>query len=114
MRRYSATIFDVSVDPPFEYFELPSSDLVPCLQEVSFSFVVLDHEYVARIQGYDEDDLSKQSAGSPNAVDDDGHVVAPRWTTECGQLVTGLGGAGAGGSPGANQDDDIEGEGGVD
>ena len=107
MRRYSATVYDVSVDPPLEYFPLPSSNLIPCLQAVAFSFVVPDHEYVARIQGYDRDDLSKQSAGSPHAVGDDGQVVAPRWTTECGQLVTDLGGAaGAGGSP--------EGEGGAD
>lgn len=116
MRRYTATLYDVSVDPPLEYFPLPSSDLIPCLQEVTFSFVVPEHEYVARIRGYDRNDLSKQSAGSPNAVDDDGQVVAPRWTTECGQLVTNIGAAGAGGSPDANpdDDDDSEGEGGAD
>jgi len=116
MRRYSATVYDVSVDPPLEYFPLPSSDLIPCLQAVAFAFVVPDHEYVARVQGYDRDDLSKQSAGSPHAVGDDGQVVAPRWTTECGQFVTDLGAAGAGGSPDANQDDDddTDGEGGAD
>jgi hypothetical protein len=113
MRRYSATIYDVSVDPPLEFFALPSSDLIPCLQHVTFSFVVPDHEYVARVQGYDRDDLDKQSPGSPHAVDDNGQVVAPRWTTECGQLVTGLGAAGAGGSQ-DDADNDTEGEGGAD
>ncbi len=107
MRRYSATLYDVSVDPPLQGFALPSSGLVPCLQDIGFSYVAIDHEYVARIQAYDRDDLRPQVAGSPNAVDAEGRVVAPRWTAECGQP------AGAGGAPSGSADDD-EGEGGED
>lgn len=109
MRSYMATLYDVSVDPPLQGFELPSSGMVPCLQDITFLFVGLDHEYVARVQGFDRDDLRPQITGSPNAVDSDGHVVAPRWTGECGQLVTGSAGAG-----GADGSDDVDGEGGDD
>lgn len=109
MRRYSATLYDVSVDPPLQGFALPSSGLVPCLQDIGFSYVAIDHEYVARVQAYDRDDLSPQVTGSPNAVDAEGRVVAPRWTAECGQPATGTGGA-----PSSSDDDDGEGEGGED
>lgn len=105
MRRYNVTLHDVSVDPPLQGFALPSSGLVPCLQDVGFSHVAIDHEYVARIQGYDRDDLRPQVTGSPHAVDANGRVVSPRWTTECGQL------AGAGG---ASSSDGPDGEGGAD
>ena len=98
MRQYMATLYDVSVDPPLQGFALPSSGLVPCLQDMTFLFVGLDHEYVARVQGFDRDDLRPQITGSPNAVDSDGQVVPPRWTAECGQLVTGSAGAGGAGS----------------
>lgn len=108
MRGYIATLHDVSVEPPLQGFPLPSSSLVPCLQDVGFSFVAIDHEYVARVQGYDRDDLRQQVTGSPNAVDPEGRVVAPRWTAECGQLATG-----AAGAPSSN-DSDSEGEGGDD
>lgn len=107
MRSYIATLHDVSVDPPLQGFALPSSKLIPCQQDVGFSFVAIEHEYVARVQGYDRDDLRPQAAGSPNAVDSDGRVVAPRWTTECGQLPNGAAGA-------ANSDSDSQGEGGDD
>ncbi|HEU5074188.1 MAG TPA: hypothetical protein VFU02_08445 [Polyangiaceae bacterium] len=111
MRRYIATLHDVSIDPPLQGFPLPSSGLVPCLQDVAFGFVALDHEYVARVQGYDRDDLSQQITGSPNAVDSEGRVVAPRWTAECGQLASGT--AGAGGAPDSSEEA-TNGEGGDD
>ena len=118
MRRYIATLYDVSVAPPLQGFALPSSGLVPCLKDIGFSFVALDHDYVAVVQGYDRDDLSQQVTGSPNAVDEDGQVVAPRWTTQCGQLVTPTSDTGAGGASGSDEDtddsDDLEGEGGED
>jgi len=114
MRRYIATLYDVSVAPPLQGFALPSSGLVPCLNDIGFSFVALDHEYVAVVQGYDRDDLRQQVTGSPNAVDGDGHVVAPRWSGQCGQIVTPSAG-GAGGASGSDDDtDDPEGEGGDD
>jgi len=106
MRSYMATLYDVSVEPPLQGFALPSSGMVPCLQDITFLFVGLDHEYVARVQGFDRDDLKPQITGSPNAVDSDGQVVAPRWTAECGQLVTGSAGAGGAASEPDDSDDD--------
>lgn len=98
MRQYIATLYDVTDELPTGVFQLPSSSLVPCEQDVAFSFVIADHRYAARIQGYDRTDLEKPSPGSPNAVDRDGRVVPPRWTTECGRQV--FDDDGAGGSPG--------------
>lgn len=113
MRRYVATLYDVSVDPPLQGFPLPSSGLVPCLQDIGFSFVAIDHEYVARVQGYDRGDLRQQVSGSPTMVDAEGHVVAPRWTAECGQIAIGT--AGAGGARDSSEDAEAtNGEGGDD
>lgn len=106
MRSYVATLFDVTEDLPSGVFELPSSSLISCQQDIAFSFVVPRHRYAARVQGYDRSDLQKLSPGSPHAVDRDGRVVAPRWTTECGGYIdsSGAGSGGAGGEAGDAND----------
>ncbi len=116
MRRYTATIFDVTDDLAEAPFELPTSSLVPCEQAVTFSFVVPGHRYAARVRGYDRTNLRKQSSGSPLAVDANGVVVAPRWTTECGIQASLSGNAGAGGVSGALEGDasSMAGQGGSD
>lgn len=106
MRSYVATLFDVTKDLPTGVFELPSSSLISCRQDVAFSYVVPQHRYTARIQGYDRSELQKLSPGSPHAVDRDGRVVAPRWTTECGGYVEPTDAEGAGGAGGQSSDAD--------
>ncbi len=105
MRLYGATLFDVTDEQPVTPFQLPSSSLVSCTQDVTFSFVEAGHRYVASVRAYDRTDIELQRLGSPNAVDDSGKVVQPRWTTECGRAPLDLETLGAGGEGGATGED---------
>jgi len=83
MQRYVVTLFDVTTDVPFT---LPSSGPTTCTRTTSFGFVVPEHRYVARIDGYDRPEvvpLGGTSSGSPVMVDGTGQFVAPRWQTAC-------------------------------
>ncbi len=67
-----------------DWFELPSSGLVACNMPVGFSFVALGHHYMARVEGYERDDLVPLFAGSPVMKDpDSGVVVPPTWAWAC-------------------------------
>lgn len=101
MHLYGTTLVDVTDDQPVDDFQLPSSSLVPCTKDVTFSFVEPGHRYVAVVRGYDRTDLDEQRAGSPNAVDESDRVVEPRWTTQCGRAPLDLEQLGAGGQGGA-------------
>lgn len=89
MRSYQATLFDVTEDIPgsvlTEPFPLPTSTVVPCEVAVQFQLVVPGHRYVAHIAAFDvePDDLRQPSPGFPTVTDEDGRIVAPRWTTVC-------------------------------
>jgi len=79
-------------------FALPSSALqieyapgqfryepVPCLQGVSFGWVVSGHLYRADLLGFDRADLEMLEPGLPVVVDATSRaVVNPRWTASCG------------------------------
>lgn len=107
MRLYNATLYDVTEEQPVEVFQLPSSSLVPCTKDVTFSFVRVDHRYVALVQGYDRVDIEPQRPGSPNAVDRSGRVVQPRWTTQCGRAPLDLEQLGNGGQGGAESEPEM-------
>ncbi len=85
MRRYVATLVDVTADAGFaDGFELPSSGPTSCRRRVSFGFVVPGHRYIARIQGFDVTDLRPLGTGSSVMVSGNGETAPPRWTTTCG------------------------------
>ncbi len=87
-RSYVVTITDIT--DPNNPFQLASSGPVPCSVPVSFAFVVPGHYYVAQVDGYDRADIAPYggaSSGSPHMIDPaTGADVAPRWTTNCGDL----------------------------
>lgn len=91
MRRYVATLIDVSDDlvdlgSEITDFALPSSDVVDCQYPVGFARVVVDHLYVARIEGYDRVDIEPAAPGSSLVVEKaTGNLVTPKWQTSCGQ-----------------------------
>jgi hypothetical protein len=99
MRRYVATLIDVSddlVDAGSEVneFVLPSSEPIECTHAVGFGRVVTGHRYVADIEGYEQTRLEPAAPGSPLMLDaKTRELVAPRWRTRCGQ-VGALGAAG--------------------
>ena len=102
MQSYQVTLLDVTGEEPFA---LPSSSLVPCLQPVSFTFVVPGRRYIARVSAFERADLSSPAPGYPEAVDENGVAVQPRGATTCYgsrsalDAASGLGGAGGAGSP---------------
>jgi hypothetical protein len=98
MRRYVATVFDVTPattedgsggaapEGEAENFALPSSGPTPCTQPIATAFVLEGRRYAAEIEGYDRDDLQPLAPGARIMVDpDSGETVAPRWTTSCGR-----------------------------
>jgi hypothetical protein len=108
MHRYQATLLDVT-DGLEEAFQLPSSAVVSCKQDVEFEYVKAGRRYIAQVSGFDRSDISAQNPGSPIIVDESGAKTSPRWTTTCwgydGLEPAGLGGAsgeltGEGGSGG--------------
>lgn len=111
MRSYQVTLFDVTEDLPGQDgpFALPTSGFAPCEVPIAFQFVVPGHRYIARVAGFTQapDALRQSSPGAPGALDADGQIVPPRWTTTChgspealalalgsGDSQSGLGGAG--------------------
>jgi hypothetical protein len=95
MRRYVATLYDVSEDVGVDGFALPSSGPVDCRLEAKFGMVVPGRRYVARVDGYDRTDIRPLGApdvansGSPVMVDAaTGEYVAPRWTSACSGAAT--------------------------
>ncbi len=111
LRTYQVVLTDVTPDLPGgdgTQFELPASSVLSCNQQVTFDFVVPGHSYIASVSAFDRDDLSAQAPGVARAVDDDGTVVPPRWTTTCfgtpaalAAQTEGNGSLGAGGAGGA-------------
>jgi hypothetical protein len=91
MRRYSATLIDVTDDlvdvgAKVEDFALPSSAPVDCRYPVGFGRVVIGHRYVAHVEGYDRVDIEPAAPGSPLMLDPEtGDLVPPRWQTACGR-----------------------------
>jgi hypothetical protein len=91
MRRYVATLIDVSDDlvdagSEVKNFALPSSEPIECTRAVGFGRVVIGHRYVADIEGYEQSGLQPAAPGSPAMLDAKTHeLVAPRWRTRCGQ-----------------------------
>jgi len=89
MRAYQATLFDVTDEIPgavsSDPFPLPSSSVVPCEVAVQFQFVVPGHRYVAHVAAFDVEPskLRQPSPGFPAVTDENGRLVAPRWTTVC-------------------------------
>lgn len=109
MHSYQATLLDVT-DGLEEAFQLPSSHVVSCKQDVEFGYVKAGRRYIAQVSGFDRSDVGVQNPGSPIIVDESGAKVSPRWTTTCwgydGLEPAGLGGesgsaTGEGGSGGA-------------
>ncbi len=89
MRRYVATVFDVTTDEDAgtaEDFALPSSGPTNCSQPVGFAFVVGGHRYAAEVDGYDRVDIEPLAPGSRVMIDPETALtVSPRWTTSCGR-----------------------------
>jgi len=83
VRSYVATLTDVSATPKFQ---LPSSPPTSCRWPVTFSFVVPNHLYTARVEAYAlaADELVPLGSGSPLQTDLNGQRVAPLWDAECG------------------------------
>ncbi len=99
LRRWVATLYDVSIPADAGFptpFPLASSAPATCTESVSFAYVLPGHCYFARIDAYDTDTIAPQGVadagptGSPVMVDTTtGAVVAPRWTTTCGEPPVG-------------------------
>ncbi len=65
---------------------LPSSAPVSCGQTIGFGDVTVNHSYVARVDGYQQDNLRPLVPGSRTMVDrKSGQWVSPAWSTTCGQ-----------------------------
>lgn len=101
MQAFVVTLIDVTttgadIDPSLRV-ALPSSPPTACTARTGFSSVVPGHFYVGEIDAYDRaicpasgatagciSPLGGPISGSRVMVDDAGTVVAPRWTTTCG------------------------------
>jgi hypothetical protein len=108
MRSYQVTLVDVT--DAAAPFALPSSSVAPCLQPVVFTFVAPGHSYIAEVAAFDRADLTTPAPGYPRAVDADGVVVNPTWTTTCygtedafDAVTAGMGGAGGAGGAAASE-----------
>lgn len=67
-----------------DWIPLASSPPTDCSVGVGFGFVTPGHRYVARIDGYDRDDLLPAVVGEPQLVDPaTGTPVQPRWVWLC-------------------------------
>lgn len=101
MRYYVATLIDVTPDEDGNRreFRLPSSPPTPCRQSVFFSGVAPSrtiqgvfhpaHEYVAEIEGYDQESLRPKHEGSAIMLSG-GNTVAPRFIGSCGKPTSEL------------------------
>jgi hypothetical protein len=113
LRQYAVTLTDVT--PPLDGFEQPvpfpvTSGLIPCNEPVLFAGgrhlvdagrpLEIGHYYVARIDGYDTDDVELVEADAGIMVArriSTKEPVLPRWTTTCGEPFSA--GADDGGQP---------------
>jgi hypothetical protein len=101
MKAFVGTLIDVSATDantePSLRVALPSSPPTGCSSRTGFSSVTAGHFYIGEIDGYDREicpaaaptpgcisPLGGATSGSRVMVDDAGAVVAPRWTTACG------------------------------
>jgi len=107
---YIATLFDVTPDidggVPNPGVPLASSVPTSCQQKATFSFVVVNHRYVAEIDAYHEDpkELNAISPGSRLVNDASGTRITPAWVATCGGYPPSPydGGAGTGAGGGAD------------
>lgn len=83
MRRYVATLFDVTPDQDGGQVDIPSAPPVACHLAVNFGFVVPGRKYRAEIDAYEEDELTPLSTGNRIQAHE-GRVVNPRWRATCG------------------------------
>ncbi|MCH2109208.1 MAG: hypothetical protein MK135_07760 [Polyangiaceae bacterium] len=111
LQLFQATLLDVSngLNPPFQ---LPSSQVISCTQTAVFESIEPGRFYSAKIQAFDQSNLSPQYPGSEIVVNEDGMSISPRGTTMCwgqnGQVAPSFGGAGGmGGNGGAQGEDAI-------
>lgn len=98
MVRFVATLSDVSPHGDLGIGSatliLPSSAPTSCHVPVLFEGVLVGHEYQARVDGYDRENIAPLAKGSSSMVvstqidgavpPDVGAYVPPRWTTTCG------------------------------
>ncbi len=93
LKRYVATLVDVTSTDAGRLAAIPSSPPSPCYEPVIFQQTQVNgvptlsdgREYVAKIDGYDSVDLRPQSPGSPVMVNSAGAVVQPKWNAKCGE-----------------------------
>jgi hypothetical protein len=101
VQRYVVTLRDVG--PQFrQEMSMPSSEPTPCSELVSFTplappldqsppSLIRNDYYVARIQGYDRDDIVPRDgagSGTEKMIDPvTAEPVLPRWTTGCGMAT---------------------------
>jgi hypothetical protein len=98
MRRYVATLFDVTGDYEGTVPALPSSPPTDCNLSVGFGFVEPGRKYRAEIDGYDREDLTPVTPGNRlmrRAGGDANELVAPRWRASCSNPVAELADAAA-------------------
>ena len=87
---YVATLLDVTPDAngklPDPPFQLPSAPPTKCTQPVTFSYVVLNHRYLAQVDAYDlaAEQLTPLDAGSRLQLNAAGERVSARWQALCG------------------------------
>ncbi|MEO6599315.1 MAG: hypothetical protein ABIQ16_05545 [Polyangiaceae bacterium] len=104
-KSYVATLTDVTTtdDGGIVNFVLPSSPATPCTQPVTFSYLVTNHFYTARIEAYTENarQLAPFAPGSPLQLDESRTRVAAHWIAHCGGYAPSPGAGGNGGGGGA-------------
>jgi hypothetical protein len=92
LARYVVSIFNLNA--PATGCESPpcataTSIPVRCEQQVSFGQPLLqpNNYYTAIIEGYNRDDIKQKAAGSRDMLDvSSSALIAPTWTTTCGEL----------------------------
>jgi hypothetical protein len=90
MRRYVATLIDVTESVDAALPQLPSSPPTPCTTPVGFGYVEPGRKYRAEIDGYDLDNLEALTAGNRLLRRrDTGELVVPRWRASCGNPLPG-------------------------
>jgi hypothetical protein len=92
LARYVVSLFDVS-EPSMNCASPPcattTSIPVPCQHQVSFGEPPLQHAhyYIGIIDGYSRDDVRQREPGSRDMLDPaSDEIIAPTWTTTCGEL----------------------------
>jgi hypothetical protein len=86
MQSYVATLIDVS--DPVNPFVMPSSPPTSCAVPTDFRYLVVDHSYVAEIDGYTQAieqlvPINGNASGSRHMLLDNLPII-PRWNGDCG------------------------------